>query len=200
MGTGLGTLTVNALLEATSAKTPTPGGGAIAGVTGGLAAALAGMVVSYSIGKKDLAAAQERLMAAQAKLAEMRAEFIALGDRDAEAYGMLNALQKLPPEDAKRQSEMPAAIDAAVGVPVRCLRLSVELARLCAELAPITNKWLASDLKIASALAEAAARASVCNVLVNAPLIEDAQKRATITQQCGAMVKECKELAVRVGG
>ncbi|HZW06294.1 MAG TPA: cyclodeaminase/cyclohydrolase family protein, partial [Phycisphaerales bacterium] len=144
----LGGQTFEDLLTSLAAKTPTPGGGAVAGATGALGCALAGMVVSYSVGKKDLAPHRERLESAGAELERWRAEFLRLGDADAEAYGRLNALQKLPPTpgDPARAAEMAAAVEGALGVPVRCLRLSVELVKRCLELAPISNRYLRSDL------------------------------------------------------
>ena len=48
-------------LGALAAKSPTPGGGAVASTTGATAAALAGMVVAYSLGKKNLAPHQPLL-------------------------------------------------------------------------------------------------------------------------------------------
>ncbi|MCU0689465.1 MAG: cyclodeaminase/cyclohydrolase family protein [Phycisphaerales bacterium] len=198
--TSLGAMSVQQMLAATSAKSPTPGGGAIAGMTGALAAALAAMVVRYSIGKKNLLAHQPALEASATALDAMRDEFISLGDRDAQAYAALNTLQKLPADDAHRRAAMPEAVQNAIGVPLRTLRLALDLARDCANLAPITNAYLASDLRIAGALAEAAARASLCNVQVNAPLLEDAAKRASLVAQSEAMVREARDLAARLGG
>jgi formiminotetrahydrofolate cyclodeaminase len=63
------------LLAQIAAKSPTPGGGAVACATGALAAALAGMVVSYSLGKKSLAAHQADLEKAAHALENARALF-----------------------------------------------------------------------------------------------------------------------------
>lgn len=190
----LGAYRFDELLAATAAKTPTPGGGAIAGATGALACATAGMVVSYSVGKKDLAAFKERLEAAAVELERWRNEFLALGDADAEAYGRLNALQKLSPGDPVRAAELPAAIEGALGVPVRCLRLGVEVVKRCLELAPITNKHLRSDLAIAGILGEAAAMAAMWNVRVNLPLIEDVARRGALGGDCEGLVVRAIEL------
>lgn len=203
----LGAMKVEELLAATAAKTPTPGGGAVAGATGALACAVGGMVVSYSVGKKDLAQHRERLEKAGADLASWRGEFLSLADADAEAYGRLNALQKAGAGgmggaggvgDATRAAEMAAAIEGALGVPVRCLRLSVEVVRQCLELAPITNRHLRSDLAIAGVLGEAAARASLWNVRVNLPLVEDPSRRTAVGRECEALATRAAELCGRL--
>lgn len=167
-----------ALLAAIAAKAPAPGGGATACGAGALAAAQAEMVVAFSIGKKDLAAHQETLTAARARLQRGRAMFLELGDEDAQAYGLLNELQKLPPGDARREDEMPAAIAACVQIPLAALAVCADLAGLMADLGPITNKHLRSDLVISAILAEAAARACACNVRVNLPMLGDEAARA----------------------
>lgn len=195
---GLANMTLRAVLDATSAKAPTPGGGAIAGVIGALGCALAGMVVSYSVGRKDLAAFHTQLTEAQQQLKALSDELVTLGDADALAYAHLNALQKLLPTDPHRVAELPGAVDAAVGVPMRCLRVCEQLAALCQTLAPITNKHLRSDLAIAAAIARAAAQASAINVRINLPLVDDAVKRAALERQSGASEARAAELAAYV--
>ena len=59
--TSLSSLRFAELLDQIGAKTPAPGGGAVACASGALAASLAHMVVAYSLGKKWLAAHQDAL-------------------------------------------------------------------------------------------------------------------------------------------
>ena len=194
----LGAYRFDELLAAVAAKTPTPGGGAVAGATGALACATAGMVVSYSVNKKDLAQFKERLEGVAKELDTWRAEFLALADADAEAYGKLNSLQKAAATGNADAGELSTAIEGALGVPVRCLRLSVEVVRQCLELAPITNKYLRSDLAIAGLLADTAARAAMWNVRVNLPLVEDTARRAQVGRECDGLVARAGELAAKL--
>jgi methenyltetrahydrofolate cyclohydrolase len=187
-------------LASLAAKSPTPGGGASAAFTGATGAATAGMVVSYSIGKKDLAWAQAQLSDASAKLAAMRQEFLELADSDARAYLTLNTLQKLAPGDEKRIRELPGAIGLAIDVPVRCLTLARDLAKLCLELAPMTNTYLKSDLAIGAILAGATAQCSLVNVRINLPLLDDVAKREEIGQQCGMLAADAQRLATKAAG
>lgn len=192
-GVALGTMRLDELLSALSAKTPAPGGGAVVPAVGAIACALAGMVVSYSIGKKDLAEHQATLLSAQQKLVRGRELLLKLADEDAAAYAMVNALQKLPMDDARRVREYPAAAEACAGVPRFVLAACVDLLDLCVSLSGISNKHLKSDLDIACVLLEACCRCGVVNVKVNLPLIEDSVVRQRV-------LDECRALSVRAAG
>jgi methenyltetrahydrofolate cyclohydrolase len=164
-------------LTAVAAKSPTPGGGAVAGAVGALASALAGMVVAYSAGKKSLAEHEPALRGAQSTLANARGLFLRLAEEDAAAYGAVNELSRLPEADPRRAG-LPAATEASVRVPAAMIAACVDLLRLMERLAPISNRHLASDLAIAAVLAEATARAARWNVVANAGLLPDGAERS----------------------
>lgn len=165
-----------AMLEAIAAKTPTPGGGAVACATGALAAATAGMVVSYSVGKKDLAPHRAELEAAAAYLGRARLLFLRLAAEDAEAYGLMNAIQKLPDADPRKAAEMPGAVRASVAAPMACVAACADVLRLCEKLRPISNRYLLSDLQVAAILAESAAQCGACNVRINLPMLAEGER------------------------
>ena len=163
----LRTLTLSDFLAQVGAKSPAPGGGAVACTTGATAAAIAKMVVEYSIGKKNLADHQSVLSNASATLARFAAMFLELADEDAAAYALVNELSRLPESDPRRQREYAAAAEASVQAPRAALAAAADLLRLIETLVPITNRHLKSDLAIAAVLAEAAAKAAWWNVHVN---------------------------------
>lgn len=158
---------IDEFLAQLGAKSPTPGGGAVAAMTGATAASLARMVVNYSLGKKNLAEHQPALRNADTALQRFEALMLGLGDEDAAAYALVNALQKLPESDPKRLADLPAAEAAALAVPRAVLGACCDLLRTIETLAPITNRHLRSDLAIAAVLAEAGARSAWWNVRVN---------------------------------
>lgn len=158
-----------ALLASLASKTPAPGGGAAAGLLGATAAALAGMVVAYSIGKKAHEADRSLLEDAAARLEAIRARFLELADEDAEAYAALNALQKRPSDDPVRIEREPEALRRAIGAPESARALAMDLLALTETLVGRTNRWLASDLAIAAVAGEGAAVAAGWNVRINAP-------------------------------
>ncbi|USN98717.1 MAG: cyclodeaminase/cyclohydrolase family protein [Phycisphaeraceae bacterium] len=193
---------LDALLDALASKTPAPGGGAVASMTGATAAALAGMVVAYSVGKKSLAEHQTLLESAEHRLREMRSEFLALADEDAAAYSALNELQRLDQDDPRRTAEEPGAIRRAIEAPERALNLSSELLAMAEGLVGRSNAHLRSDLAIAAVLAEAAAAAAAWNVRINALLLPEGERGALIArvEQALAEAKDAREHVERACG
>lgn len=179
----LATHSISDFLTQLGAKTPTPGGGAVAALTGATAAALARMVVSYSLGKKNLAEHQTYLNDAAALLDRARDLFLEFADADAACYAVLNELQKLPDTDPRRVADLPAAAEAAVQVPLACAAGASDLLRTCEALVPRTNRYLRSDLAIAAILAEGAVASACWNVRVNVPsLTSEERKKETLAE------------------
>jgi formiminotetrahydrofolate cyclodeaminase len=187
----IATMTVSGFLEQLASKSPTPGGGAAAAATGATAAALAGMVLAYSVNRRSLAEHREMLEEALARTTEARAEMLALGDEDAEAYAALNELQKLDENDERRVKEESDALIRATAVPARVMELASELLGLFESLVGKTNPHLRSDLAIAAALAESACASAAWNVRINAPGLPETERAATLGRA---------ETAVRLAG
>lgn len=183
-------LTVGEFLARVGQKSPAPGGGAVACTTGATGAAIARMVVEYSIGKKSLAEHQPALVQAAGTLAGLVEIFLELADEDAAAYGLVNELSRLPENDPRRQAEYPDAVAAAVGAPRAALAAAADLLKLVESLVPITNRQLRSDLAIAGVLGEAAAKAAWWNVAVNLPLISDATVRSSVEAECAGAIEQ----------
>jgi methenyltetrahydrofolate cyclohydrolase len=192
MDQSFGEMSVRGFLTALAAKQPTPGGGAVAGVCGAMAAALAQMVVSYSLGKKNLAPHQALLEDAAKRLERARAIMLELADEDAAAYGLVNELSKLPEHDARRAG-LPAAQRTAAQVPLAVTAAAVDALRLMRELCGKSNVHLRSDLAIAGVLAEATASAGAWNVRINVPsLIE--QERGPAEREVAHLLSEATRL------
>ena len=101
----LGSMTVSELLGGLAAKKPAPGGGAAAAAVGALGAALGGMVIAFSEGKEEFADLLDMLRKNARALDEQRRDFMALCDRDAEAFAELSRLVKRRQEDPERMQK-----------------------------------------------------------------------------------------------
>jgi formiminotetrahydrofolate cyclodeaminase len=186
------TLTVEEFAESLAAKTPAPGGGAVAAITAAHAAALGAMVLEFTIGKPKFAADEAVNIAALRRLTELRHHALTLADRDAEAYGVLNSLWKLPKDSVARIDAWDEAVAAAIDAPQSILNTAAEIASICRGLGTRTNPNLASDLLIALDLACVAARAAAHNVEVNLPSVTDDSDR---NARSAAMTRALEEVA-----
>lgn len=165
-------LSIGDYLDRTAAKQAVPGGGGVAGVVGALSAALGEMVLAYSIGHKDLTEHEPRLADCSRSVHAMRHRLVELADADAEAYAALNAAMQMPRSAPDRKAELARTGLTAARVPLDVIRVVAELMICFEEMARITNRWLRSDLAMAAILAEAVARASRWNIVVNLAFLD----------------------------
>ena len=109
----LADLTVKDFLDKVAGNDPVPGGGSIAALGGALASALATMVTGLTIGKKGYEASEEVMQHAQTLTTRFQKEFIALIDKDSEAYDEVFACFKLPKATDEEKAARSAAIQEA---------------------------------------------------------------------------------------
>lgn len=190
-------LTLKCFIDRVAAKTPAPGGGAVASAVGAIASALANMVVSYSLGKKNLAEHDALHQSAALRLARASSIMMTLADEDAAAYSLVNELSKLAEDDPRRRVQYPEALLTAAQIPLAVAAASVDVLRLLHELADKTNRYLRSDLAIAAVLADATARSSKWNVMINVPGLP-AEDAARIQAELKHLLSESERLSREV--
>jgi methenyltetrahydrofolate cyclohydrolase len=151
---------IRGFLDQLAARTPTPGGGGAAAVTGAMAAALVAMAARFSATR--LPGAGE--LADQAD--ELRRRAADLADLDAQAYtAVLDAL-RLPREAGQRRE----ALLGAAMVPLEICQIGAEVAQLAARVAEAGNPNLRGDAVTGAVLAAASARGAACLVDINVRL------------------------------
>jgi len=171
---------IGAFLEKLAAKTPAPGGGAVAALHAAEAAALLGMVARYTTGQRyaSVAPTIERVIAESDAL---RAECTDLIAADAQAFGSVAAAYALPTEAGEQQAARSAAIAAALitaaGPPAAVISAAARLLDLAEALRPSANPALLSDVAAAAEAIRAAAATARINVEVNLAGISDAAAR-----------------------
>lgn len=191
----LGTLSIDALLAALGDRKPVPGGGAAAATTAAIGLATGRMVLSYSIGRKDLAEHEQSNVTAMQELEAWQAEAIALGEADARAFEVLSTMWSLPTDHEDRVAGWDDAVTAAIDAPLAMCRLCRDACRLLATLPERTNPMLASDLAVSVLLLSAACAAAAWNVRVNLPSVSDEDRRARLAAESGECVVQCRELS-----
>ncbi len=194
----IGQESIENLLAAIAAKTPTPGGGAVAAITSALAAALGQMVVNYSCSKPSLADHTQLHEEALRTLADLQGSALRLADADAEAFADLSDLWGLPADDVRRQVEWNDAVAAAIDAPRQVMVASMATLRLTERLSGKTVRNLRSDLAITALLAEAGARAAACNVRINIPLLNDKAQAAELEAQVVGILQQAARICSAV--
>jgi methenyltetrahydrofolate cyclohydrolase len=152
---------------------PTPGGGAAAGLTASLAAALVAMVSRHTVGRQRYTAAQARAAEIVAEADSLRAACHALMDADSAAFQVVSAAYTLPKEDPDRAARVQAGLRQATDVPLDLMRKCRHIETLAVEIGRIGNQTLVGDAQTAGILARAAAQASAVNVRGNCATIQD---------------------------
>ena len=169
--------TVEALLEAIAARTPTPGGGAVASLVGAIGVALSRMSLGYSINRRSTEEQRRDIQGAIEHLTAFGRQMLELAEQDAQAYARLDHLMRLPETDPDRLAQWGEAVRGAVRTPLAVVEASCGFVGLLATLAEMCNERLLSDLAIAAMLGDAAARSGAWNVRVNLPLVASADER-----------------------
>lgn len=170
-------LSIDDFLDRLASDASTPGGGAVAALTGALAASLGRMVCALTMDKPEFADVQTKVDQLASRLSRAALMLKRLIDEDAAAYAELSAAFKLDRADAKRKERIREAAALAAAVPLETLAVSRQVSGDLRRLEPIGNPNLRSDVEAAIHLVQAAMQAAAANVRVNLPLLPDEQAR-----------------------
>jgi len=170
-------LSVRDFVEELGAGTPFPGGGAVAALSGSLAAALATMVARLTLGREKYQAVWDDIARADERAEALKHRFLALAQEDADAYGAVMAAYRLPKgsdaEKAVRREAVEHAMKTAARVPLETLEATVSLVEIAVEVLAKGNPNTLTDAGAALYLAHAAAAVAAANVRINLPAIRD---------------------------
>jgi glutamate formiminotransferase len=178
---------VEAFIEQLAAPTAAPGGGCASAATGAMAAALGSMVAGMSRGKKAYVQYERQLSDALARLAELREQFKASIDADAESFNEVMAAFKKAKDHPEEQTKIEVATKKATLVPLVVAERAREVREIVESLRPITNPKMASDLTVGVSLATAAAEGALANVEINLGDIKDEAFIADVRHRVAAL-------------
>ena len=164
-------------VAATASKEPTPGGGAIAALTGATGAALAEMVANLTFGKKGYEEVQSDMETLQTKAEAIRNRMLELSQADADVFNIFMNALGLPKNTDEEKIARTAAIqqaykDAAM-VPFKIGELAYQIFDLAELASRKGNQNLITDGIIAAINARAAVKAAFLNVRINLSGIKD---------------------------
>ena len=183
---------VEDFLNAVAQRTPTPGGGSVAGAAGALACALARMAADYSIGTNTEPSARDRAEAVLNRLRGADEILRGLVTQDAVAYATMSAAGKAARENPAAKPAYQKAVLAAVAVPLETAAAAAHALSAMDELKDFANRHLLSDIGVAAVLAESAARAAWFMVAVNLPELTDVATRTKLRGNIDETIKHCE--------
>ena len=198
-------------LDKLASKSPEPGGGSVAALTGSLGAGLVSMVCSLTLGKEKYKDVQPQVEALIKESEKLRGEMQDLIQKDTEVYGGLSDVYKMPKntdaEKAARTAKMQEALKLACQVPFEIGLKSLDVAKLALRAAEIGNVAAVSDAGVAVLLAQACAQSAALNVKINVNSIKDDaynqktwSKMQEVLTQVAALEKSVMELTYKKMG
>ena len=155
---------VRGFLDQLAARTPAPGGGGAAAITGAMAAGLVAMAARFSA--RQLPEAGELAEEAD-RLRYMASQLL---DMDARAYAAVLDAGRQPGDDRQRGERTREALLGAAHVPLEIAGIGARVAALAAQLAEAGNPNLRGDAVTGALLAAASARSAACLVDINVGL------------------------------
>jgi methenyltetrahydrofolate cyclohydrolase len=188
---------IGEFLETLGSDSPTPGGGAAAGVAGASGAALIAMVANLTIDKQGYEQAWDRMREILPVVTAGRDELLDLADRDAAAFDAVMAAFRMPKETddekAVRRDAIQLAFEGAAAVPLQVAERAAEMIDLGRAAVERGNDNAASDGLSAAYLLYAAVECAAANVLINAASLKDETKK----QELLGAVERVRETARR---
>jgi formiminotetrahydrofolate cyclodeaminase len=182
--------------DATAAKTPTPGGGSVAGVVGALATALGEMSLNFTRGKKSYAQHAALYEELAPRLTHARHMFQDLVADDMAAYGMYAQAMKQP--DDQKDEAMQLALAAAIDVPRQTAKLALAVLGDLQRLADKCNRFLVTDLVGAATLAASVTVLCDMNVKINTRDLDDPQAAEDIRTASTSDRRRAADLATAI--
>jgi formiminotetrahydrofolate cyclodeaminase len=169
-------------IEQIASKSPAPGGGSAAAVSGALGAGLLNMVVNLTIGKKNYVAVTTRFTELRGQLEELRAKLTECIDDDTAAFNRMRAAGKMPERDdvecEAKAKEVVAATLEGVRVPESTMLLCLKALELASEVARDGNVNTVSDAGTGAEMLLAGLEGAAANVLINLPGLSEAERPA----------------------
>ena len=192
-------LTVTTFTEVLASDAPAPGGGLVAALFGACGAALGVMTTNLTIGKKKYAELWEHAELMNRQGQPLIPAFLDAVEADTQAFNRLMDAMHLPKDTdeqkAIRSAAMQEATKEAVAMPRHTLELCLETVGVIESLLGKINPNCASDLGVAAAAVEAAARGAWLNVNINLLSIKDQAYVKEMFESTQAIYRDVTERA-----
>lgn len=162
-------------------KTPTPGGGAVAGLNGAIAAAQLKMVCEYT--KED------KIRENAEALTGSISEFISLSEEDSRVYSKIREAY-----ESKDEAKIAEASEASIKVSSDIVTKIEEILVYISENLNSFNKNFSPDLIVTLANIKATLRGSSAMIRVNMKALEEKETAELAIKKCNKLLYEASEV------
>lgn len=187
-------------LDVLASDAATPGGGAVAGLSGAIGAALLAMTGRLTVGREGFTDLEPRMQDLIARADEARGRFLELADEDAHAFDGVMQAFKMPKETDDERAVRSAAIQGgymdAARVPLEVARAAVELMPLAEDATALGNPHASSDGYSGAIALYGAVRCAIANVLINASSLKDERTRDELIAMAESLRARADELLI----
>lgn len=186
-------LTVASFVDKLESSDPVPGGGSVAALSASTAAALASMVATLTVGKKNYEAVSEKMEDIAKSMSDYKKVLVDFIDKDANSFDGVMQAMKMPKETDEEKAARTAKIQEetkyAAMVPFEVAEKTTELFDAIAFLVEHGNKNAQTDVLVAAMMARTAVLGALYNVKINLGSIKDTVFVEDLTQKVSALEK-----------
>jgi len=173
----LALLSVKGFLSELASKSPAPGGGSVAALSGALGTALSSMVCNLTVGKEKYKDVENEIKEVLAKSEKLRKELTSLIDEDTEAFNDVMKAFKMPKETDEQKKKRSNAIQegykTAAQVPLKTAQTCTEILDIAKVLAEKGNQNSITDAAVSALMTKAGVKGAILNVRINLGSIKD---------------------------
>ena len=195
-------LTVSEFANETSRESPAPGGGTIAAYMGAMGAALGTMVANLSSHKPGWDDRWHEFSVWADKGQALKQELIHLVDEDTEAFNRIMAAFGMPKSSDEEKKQRGAAIQAATlyaaQVPLRTMKVSMQVFDICRAMAIDGNPNSVSDAGVGALAARAAVLGAGMNVKINAKSLKDRDTADSLIAEANALIDQANSIEAEI--
>ncbi|WP_025272046.1 cyclodeaminase/cyclohydrolase family protein [Haloglycomyces albus] len=170
-----------------ASASPAPGGGAAAGMSAAMGAALVSMVCNLTIGKPKYAEHEEIAREVLAAAESARNDAQRLAEDDETAFNGVIAAYKMPKdtdeEKAARTDAVQKGLVQAAETPLAVCEVAARIIKLAGRIMNHSNPNVVSDVAVAASAARSALESAALNVDINLASIKSADERERIASE-----------------
>lgn len=187
-----------AFADALASKTPVPGGGGSAAMTGALGIALCSMAGHFTLGKKKYAAYEADLQRMLSECDSLRSRLLALIDADAQGFEPLSRAYALPKDAPGRDAVMKDATISACQAPMEVISCCGRALTLLEEMLEKSSRLLITDVGCGALLCKAALESAALNIFINTAALTDRETARQMEQQVDEAIQTYLPLADKI--